>query len=40
MGGKLKRFSTPRAMGTNTIVRMVLDWNTSPEYIIRKVRMT
>ena len=40
MGGKPKRFSTPRAMGTKTIVRMVLLWNTRPEYIIRKVRMT
>ena len=40
MTGKPKRASTPKAMGTKTMVRMVLLWKTKPEYIIKKVRMT
>ena len=40
---RIKRFEiayVAEAMGTNTMVRMVLLWNTRPEYIIKKVKMT
>ena len=40
MTGNPKRASTPKAMGTKTMVRMVLLWKTKPDYIIKKVRMT